>query len=46
MSKETVNQRHTLSILFLLCSILLVAAMWNLPESKGDALETQQRSRN
>jgi hypothetical protein len=31
MSKETANQRRALSILFLIGSIFLVAAMWNLP---------------
>jgi len=32
MSIETVNQRRVLSILFLIGSIFLVAAVWNLPE--------------
>jgi hypothetical protein len=31
MSKETANQRRAISILFLIGSIFLVAAMWNLP---------------
>jgi hypothetical protein len=32
MSKETVKRRRALSILFLIGSVFLVAAVWNLPE--------------
>jgi hypothetical protein len=32
MSKEVVNQRRAVSILFLLGSLLLVVAAWNLPD--------------
>ncbi|MGB7465393.1 MAG: hypothetical protein WBW14_21035, partial [Candidatus Acidiferrum sp.] len=37
MSIETVNQRHALSILFLIGSIFLVAAMWKLPSPECNA---------
>ncbi len=54
MSIETVNQRRALSILFLIGSIFLVAAMWKHPSPecnaddvrrlKDAAMETVKRS--
>jgi hypothetical protein len=37
MSIETVNQRRALSILFLIGSIFLVAAVWKLPSPECNA---------
>jgi hypothetical protein len=37
MSKETINQRRALSILFVIGSIFLVAAVWNLPSPECNA---------
>jgi hypothetical protein len=32
MSRETMNQRRAVSLLFLIGSLLLVVAAWNLPD--------------
>jgi hypothetical protein len=33
MANDTLNQRRAISILFLIGSVLLVVAAWNLPDS-------------
>ena len=45
MSIETVNQRRALSILFLIGSIFLVAAVWKLPSPECNADDMFKGSR-